>query len=207
MSKISRRELLGTLGGASVLMIGTSSCCFIKNLINHPCPPMQIWKKTGKNWWNQRKNQRETDRKIAIANGDRPDVVLPEPYILCGREEGPQGAVMHQFREFQLNQWNHFYVRIQNFGNAPSWNCIVEAYETPWGSYEIPYTDFILNDRTFITLMPGESKDVKLNFRVTKDINGGLAIRSYDPIMDKGVNVFEQYDRHDTGFSWDEWIN
>lgn len=199
--------MLGTLGGSTLMMIGFSSCCFIRDIIKHPCPPMRTWKTTGKHWWKVRKKSREAERKIAIATGKRADVELPEPYLVCGREDGPQGTVAHQFREFQLNQWNHFFVRIQNNGNAPSWNCIVEAFEGPWARYEIPYSDFILNDRTIITLMPGESKDVKLNFRITKANYGGLAIRSYDPIMDKGVNVYMQYDRHDMGFGWTEWIN
>ncbi|MCK5137803.1 MAG: hypothetical protein KAR19_18600 [Bacteroidales bacterium] len=206
MPRISRREMLGAMGGSTLMMIGFSSCCFIREIIKHPCPPIRTWKTTAKRWWRNRKNDREAERKVAVATGKRADVKLPQPFLLCGREQGPQGPVMHQFREFQFNQWEHFFVRIQNNGNAPSWNCIVEAYETPWASYEIPYTDFIFNDRTFITLMPGEFKDVKLNFRVTKQTNGGLAIRSYDPIMDKGLIFFDQYDRHDTGFSWSQWI-
>jgi hypothetical protein len=114
---------------------------------------------------------------------------------------------MSQFRNFELNVPNHFYVRIQNMGNAPAWNCIVEAYESPFSSYHMRYDELTLNDRVLTYLMPGQTIDVRLQFTVTRPTNGGIVVRAYDPVADVGLFQYEQYDRHNNGFGWTEWTN
>jgi len=206
MKKISRRQAIRYIGSSVVLTTGLSGCCCVRDWLNiFPCDtPVEKWKKESKNWWKERKDQRIAEREEAIRNGTRPDIEIPFPYLVCWREDGAHGSVAMQFGEFQFNQWETFWVVISNEGNSASWNCIVESYETPYGSYRKPFDGFTLNDRIFVSLMPGESREVKLNFRVTRE-RAGLVVRCYDPFADFGPLTYLQYDRHSNGFGWSAW--
>jgi hypothetical protein len=208
MTKITRRKAI-LLGGMGLLATyALSGCCFIRQLLGHPCDPFKDWKNEASNWWNGKKKQREKEKQDDISSGKRTKIELPKPYIDFPYEYGPHGSVAAQFKSnFHLNEWNDFYVMIRNKGNAPSWNCIVETYETPAIGYGLSFNEFKFNDRVIICLNPGESKEVKLRFKPTKPQWGGWLTRCYDPFCDPGLQTFEQYDRHNIGFGWEKWIN
>ncbi len=205
MKKISRRKAMRYIGSSVVITGGLSSCCCVRDWLNvWPCDPREKWKDEAKDWWLDRQREREREREEAINNGTRPDLEIPFPFLICWREDGEHGSVASQFNNFTFNQWETFYVVISNDGNAASWNCIVESYETPWGAYNKPWSSFTLNDRIMVSLMPTESREVQLKFRVTRQ-NGGMRVRCYDPFADFGPLTYIQYDRHSNGFSWDSW--
>lgn len=205
MKKITRRKALLIGGVTTIAAISLPSCCFIREILNVPCDPIKQWKKEGSKWWTDQMKQREAERQKDIIDGKRADVKLPIPYLDIDRIAGPHNHPIYQVRSFHLNEWNDLYVMVRNLGNAPTWTCIIEAYETPTFPYELPFSRFIFNDRVITTLIPGESKEVKLKFRVTKEIDGGCGLRCYDPICDPGYLTFGQYDRFVSGFGWAEW--
>jgi len=206
MKKITRRKAIAVVGVTSSAAMFLPSCCFIRGLLKVPCEPLRIWKNKGFAWWKVRKKRRKLERKVDIVSGKRVDIDLPIPLLDCRKESSTHGSVMSQFRQFHLNEWNEFYCVATNSGNAPTWNCIIETYETNTIPYDMAFTEFILNDRKYISLMPGESQEVKLKFRVTKEENGGWGIRIGDPICDPWALTFQQYDRHNSGFGWAKWI-
>lgn len=205
MKEISRRKFMLYIGSSVVITTGLNSCCCIRDWLSvFPCDPHEKWKKESKKWWQHRKRQRAKEREEAINNGTRPDLEIPFPFLVCWREDGAHGSVANQFQNFEFNVWNTFFVVISNQGNAPSWNCIVESYETPFSAYKKPFTSYTLNDRVMVSLMPGESREVELKFRVTREV-GGLNVRCYDPFSDPSLLIYEQYDRHNNGFGWNPW--
>ncbi len=79
---------------------------------------------------------------------------------------------------------------------------MLEVYESPFVPFHLAFKDFTFNNRIITSLMAGEQREVKLRFRITKP-KAGIAFRCYDQFSDPGLSVFEQYDRHNTGFSWE----
>lgn len=205
MKKISRRKAIKYVGSSIFIAGGMNSCCCLRDIIGRPCDPREEWKKEGKEWWAGRKKEREKEREREIREGTRPDIEIPFPYLEIMRDDGIHGSVMHQLREFVFNQWGDLYVYVTNRGNAPTWNCIIETYETPTIPYGDSFTSFTLNDRKIVSLMAGQSKEVMLKFRVTKAV-AGFGCRCYDPISDPGPGVYLQYDRHNSGLGWNEWL-
>ena len=216
MKKLTRRKAIELIGGITVITtFSLSGCCFIRKLLNNPCVPALMWKQDRISWWKERKKQREKERQTDILSGKRTHIELPKPFLMCQplynipMEAGPHGYVIDQFNNnMHLNVWNEFYLLIKNIGNAPAWNCIVETYECPLHNYYgRRFDELTLNDRVIVNIMPGESKEVKLKFRITLASLGGIWTRCYDPFCDPGILVTDQFERHNSGFVWEHWNN
>ena len=202
----SRRRAISYIGMGAVAATNLSSCCCLKNIFGNPCTGLEEWKKESKNWWTGRKLARDVQRKAEIEMGLRPDIQIPYPYLVCGRTDPPvHGHLGMQLRNFSLNQPGNIYIMVENQGNAPSWFCVVEIFESIFANYDIKFTDFTFNDRVVISAMPGQLSMAKLQFTPTRAVNGAIVIRSYDPFGDRMPPIFQQYDRHNTGGSWREF--
>jgi hypothetical protein len=199
----SRRRAISYIGMGVVAATNLSGCCCIRKILGNPCTDLEKWKNERRKWWYARKQAREVQRKAEIAIGLRPDLQIPYPYLVCWRSEDPvHGPIIDQIRNIRLNQRGDLYVMIENQGNVPSWLTVVESYEGPAFRYNIPFTEMTLNDRVIVNAMPGQSLCVKIGFTPTRPSNGGIVIRSYDPLSDPMPLTYEQYDRHNNGFGW-----
>ena len=203
----SRRRAITYFSMGVVAATNLSSCCCIRKIVGNPCTDLEKWKNHSKKWWHARKRVRDVQRRAEIAMGIRPDIQIPYPYLLCGRTDPPEhGHLGMQLRNISLNQTGQIFIMIENRGNAPSWYCVVEIFETVFANYNIKFTDFTFNDRIVLSIMPGQFKMASLQFTPTRAVNGGIVIRSYDPFCDRMLPIFTQYDRHNTGGSWSEYF-
>lgn len=209
MKKFTRRKAIGLIGGATVLTaISLNSCCFIRQILKVPCDSLKVWKKTGSKWWGERKKQREEEKLADINSGKRVKIDLPKPFLdINQHNRGPHGYPIDQFQYMHLNELTEVWVKIMNKGNAPAWNCVVEAYEAPAFCEHIKYSDFILNDRIMVHFMPGEDREVKLKYHITKPTYGSMVLRCYDPFCDPSPLTYIIADRHATAFYWDNLNN
>lgn len=199
----SRRRAITYFSMGVVAATNLSSCCCIRKILGNPCTDLEKWENDSKKWWRARKRVRDVQRRAEIAMGIRPDIQIPYPYLVCWRNDDPvHGPISDQLRNMQLNRRGDLYVMIENHGNVPSWFTVVESYETPFASYRIPFTNFTLNDRLVVNVMPGQLLRVKIGFTPTRPTNGGIVIRCYDPLGDLMPTTYEQYDRHNNGLGW-----
>ncbi|MBN2736287.1 MAG: twin-arginine translocation signal domain-containing protein [Spirochaetales bacterium] len=205
MSKITRRKFLkymAVIGGTGASLSLLDGCCHLFNI----CDKSEEWKKNAANFWANRWRERKNQRKKEREAGKRPDVETPYPYLHCDIRNSSKGHLANQFREIPLNQWRDVYFTVNNQGNAASWMCYVEMYETPFASYHLEYSQLRLVSRKIISVLPGQHKEVIMPWQSTRLTNGGMVARCYDPLFDPGALTFEQYYRQSNGFSWSEWI-
>lgn len=206
MVVISRRKILGLLGGFGAAISLLPGCCSLKRLIRLPCEEKSTWKIKAKEFWTARVKQRAVQRNAERKIGERPNVKTPFPYLVCDIVESSKGSLASQFRHVPLNQWSEVCFTIKNRGNAAACSCYVEMYECPFANYHMKYSDFRLVSRIVTSVLPGQKKEVAMQWQSTRPTNGGMVARCYDPILDPGALTYEQYYRQSNGFSWSQWI-
>jgi len=201
MTRMTRRQAvlgMGALVGSGLLLTSCRPDKFIQRVPGEQFP---VWKKQGLQWWTTRQKEREQQRNKERQLGKRPDVKMPYPYLECGRLSSSRGYLGVQVNQLDLDEWGEVAFVVRNLGNAPSENCVTEIYEGPLVPYHIPFVQMTLTDRKIVCVQPWETKEVLLRWRRIREI-GSIGIRCYDPLLDPGPLVFEQYDRHDSGISW-----
>ena len=200
---VSRRYVLAGMAGVVATSAFSPGCCFLRKVIHHPCNLREEWKKKSTPWWKDRQRARDKQRTAERQSGKRPNVPLPHPYLVIGRERSSRGWLGDQIKQYSLNQWGEIAFIVENKGNAPSWNCYVEIYEGPWADYGVAFSEMKLTDRKLISVRANQKKEVILRWVATR-VPGAIAIRCYDPGQDPGLLTFEQYERKNSGGSWSQ---
>jgi len=192
MSKISRRDVLsigtGVVGGVMI-----SSCCplleFIapeSELYAKYCNAKQNWKDESQPWWQERKEQREKERE---------GVELRYPHLRVGWLP-PSQPFHEQVKGKKLNELWNVSVVLENLGNAPSWNTVVESFEGNWQSHDgMKYQELTPMGRIITVIHPGEAKEILVPFKATKRNWGYFCLRCYDPLWDS-PETFIQRNQH-----------
>lgn len=151
-----------------------------------PPPDPGPWKDEIRDWWRERKRQREEDGTLHV-----PEVPIPKPYLDCTSHFGPQ------LRELAPNEPGQLSFTVRNDGNFPAWTCYAELYEGPRG-YSRPLSDYALRGRTVLSLRPGERREVLVPW-VRREASARIVGIVSDPLLDpKDFALVEQYNRHIT---------
>ncbi len=205
MTTMSRRDAMGLLAGLAVFLSSIPGCCTLKQLFHIACDEKDAWKQKARDLWATKRKLRDEQRARERGEGKRPDVKTPYPYLQVDIAQSSHGTLADQFRNIPLNEWREVHFLVRNGGNGASYSCHVEMYESPWANYELPYASFRLVSRKVITVLPGHTVEVVMPWQTTRQTDGGLALRCYDPVLDPGLLVFKQRYRQDSGFSWSRW--
>jgi len=120
-----------------------------------------------------------------------PDKGFMSPELDCTSNFGPE------IRDLDLGEPGTVTVRVTNKGNGISFSTYVEVYEGPVG-YTHPLRDYRLCDYRVITMNPGQTVDVRLNW-VRLLSRGRIVGVCFDPFLDpRGFYRVEQYNDHIT---------
>jgi hypothetical protein len=197
---------MGFFAAFGVLVSVLPGCSSLNSLLRALYGNKTVWKIKAKEFWTARVKQREIQRATERREGKRPNIKTPFPFLECQASESSRGSLAAQFRQIPLNQWSDVYFNVKNRGNGAAYSCYVEMYETPFAKYHMKYSDMRLVSRIVTTVMPGQKKEVTMRWQSTRQTNGGMVARCYDPILDPGASTYEQYYRQSDGFSWSQWI-
>lgn len=154
-----------------------------------PCvtpPEPGAWKEDIREWWRERKRQREEDGTLHV-----PELPIPKPYLDCTSNFGPQlnATAAGEPTQFTFTVWND--------GNFPAWTCYAELYEGPRG-YSHPLSDYALRGRTVLSLRPGERREVRVPW-VRREASARVVGVVFDPLLDpRDFTLVEQHNRHIT---------
>ena len=199
--KFTRRQVLKSILGGFLTSFLLPGCNHIKR---RGLVTTRKWKEGIRGWWIKRQAARASQRKTEREEGKRPDVPTPQPFLFCGKQRSSRGWLGEQIIPLALNEKADVAFVVENRGNAATWTCYVEMYEGPFVAYHIPYTELRLTDRKIISVHPGEAKEVALQWQRTRSVYGSISIRCFDPVLDPGLLTFEQYDRKNSGISWEK---
>ncbi len=72
---------------------------------------------------------------------------------------------------------------VSNEGNFPSWTCYVELYDSPPPPEPASFAELELRDRQILSLQPGETRTVALNWVRQRPRGMAFAV-CYDPLLD-----------------------
>ena len=120
-----------------------------------------------------------------------PDKGFMAPRLECTSNFGPE------IRNLELGERGMVTVKVTNKGNGISFTTYVKVYEGPTG-YTHPLKDYRLCDYKSVTINPGQTVDVKLNW--TRLLHKGRIVGvCFDPFLDpRGFQLVEQYNDHIT---------
>jgi|GEM_PF-4875511 len=124
-----------------------------------------------------------------------PDKGFMAPLLECTSNFGPE------IRNLDLGNPGTVTVRVTNKGNGISFTTYVEVYEGPRG-YVHPIRDYRLCDYKMITINPGQTVDVELNW-IRLLPRGRIVGICFDPFLDpRGFRLAEQYNDHITSIHY-----
>jgi len=124
-----------------------------------------------------------------------PEKGFMAPRLKCNSNFGPE------IRNLAVGDSGIVTVRVTNKGNGASFSSYVEVYEGPWG-YTHPLRDYRLCDYRALTINPGQTVDVKLNW--TRLLaNGRIVGVCFDPFLDpRGFTLVEHFNDHITSIHY-----
>lgn len=124
-----------------------------------------------------------------------PDKGFMAPRLECTSNFGPE------IRDLDLGDSATVTVRVTNKGNGISFATYVEVYEGP-GGYTHPLRDYRLCDYKIITINPGQTVDVKLNWNRLL-IQGRTVGVCFDAFLDpRDFHLVEQCNDHITSIHY-----
>ena len=124
-----------------------------------------------------------------------PDKNFTTPRLECTSNFGPE------IRYLSVGDSAIVTVTVTNKGNGVSFFSYVEVYEGP-GGYSHPLRDYRLCDYRVLTINPGQTVDVKLQWSRLLE-TGRIVGVCFDPFMDpRGFNLVEQYNDHITSIHY-----
>ena len=205
MVKVSRRQLLMSLSGVALGSTFLTGCPPLWEVFRGQKNDFEKWQELSQDWWKRRQALRERERTAAREAGTRPNVALPIPYLECGQEESSRGGLGDQIKTVPFNLWGEVALVVKNNGNAPSWSCVVELYESILDTDNLLFSKMRLTDRKMTVLQPGERKEVLLRWQATRPSRGSIVARCYDAIQDPCKLAYPPSDRKSSGFGWLTW--
>lgn len=124
-----------------------------------------------------------------------PDKAFMAPRLDCTSNFGPE------IRDLDVGESTTVTVGVTNKGNGISFNSYVQVYEGPWG-YTHPLREYRLCDYRIMTINPGQTVDVKLNW--SRLLSKGRVVGvCFDPFLDpRGFHLVEQYNDHITSIHY-----
>jgi hypothetical protein len=124
-----------------------------------------------------------------------PDKGFMSPQFDCTSNFGPE------IRNLNVGDAGIVTVSVTNRGNGISFNAHVEAYEGP-GGYSHLLRHYRLCDSRTLTICPGQTVDVRLNWNRLLDKGRCVGI-CFDPFLDpRGFSLVEQYNPHITSIHY-----
>lgn len=127
-----------------------------------------------------------------------PDKGFMAPRLDCTSSFGPE------IRDLDVGDSTTVTVRVTNKGNGISFTSCVQVYEGP-GGYSHPLRDYRLCDYRILTINPGQTVDVKLNWNRLLS-KGRIVGVCFDPFLDpRGFHLVEQYNDHITSIHYGHW--
>jgi hypothetical protein len=125
-----------------------------------------------------------------------PDKGFVAPRLKCRSNFGPE------ISDIGVGESRTVTVRVTNKGNGISFSTYVEVYEGP-GGYTHPLRDYRLCDYKIITINPGQTVDVKLNWTRLLPRHGRVVGVCFDPFLDpRGFQLVGQYHDHITSIHY-----
>lgn len=122
-----------------------------------------------------------------------PDKGFMAPRLECTSKFGPDAMFLVEY--LSLGDSATVTVRVTNKGNGISFACYVEVYDGPGG---LSLEDYRLCDYKIITINPGQTVDVKLNWN-NRLPRGRIVGVCFDPFLDpRGFHLVEQGNDHIT---------
>lgn len=124
-----------------------------------------------------------------------PDKGFMAPRLECTSNFGPE------IRNLNVGESTTVTVTITNKGNGISFCSYVEVYEGPRG-YTHPLREYRLCDYKIVTINPGQTLDVKLNW--SRLLTSGRCVGiCFDPFLDpRSFQLVEQYHDHITSIHY-----
>jgi hypothetical protein len=205
MAKVSRRQLLIGLSGVALGGTFLTGCPPLSEILGGGKSDFEKWMELSRDWWKNRQVLRERERATAREAGKRPKVALPMPYMECGRETSSRGALGDQIKAIPFGEWGEVALVVKNNGNAPSWSCVVELYESIFDPENVLFSKMRRTDSKLFVFQPGERKEVLLRWRATRASRGSIVARCYDPLQDPCKLIYPPSDRKSSGFGWLTW--
>jgi hypothetical protein len=124
-----------------------------------------------------------------------PDKGFMAPRLDCTSNFGPE------IRDLDVGDSTMVTVTVTNKGNGVSFTSYVEVYEGPWG-YTHPLRDYRLCDYKIVTINPGQTVDVQLNWSRLLHLGRVVGV-CFDPFLDpRGFHLVEQYNDHITSIHY-----
>jgi len=124
-----------------------------------------------------------------------PDKGFMAPRLDCTSNFGPE------IRDLNVGDSTMVTVTVTNKGNGVSFTSYVEVYEGPAG-YTHPLSDYRLYDYKIITINPGQTVDVQLNWSRLLPVGRVLGV-CFDPFLDpRGFHLVEQCNDHITSIHY-----